>query len=91
MTLDSKSRHLLKQRAHKLNPVVITGNAGLTDAVLAEIDRALDDHELIKVRLNVADRLERSECANQICEGLDALKIQVIGHIVTIYRKKREQ
>lgn len=78
----------LRARAHTLKPVVITGAAGVSDAVLAEIDNALNHHELIKVRLRDDDREERQRQAEYVCEKLDAEWVQTLGQIVTLYRKK---
>lgn len=78
----------LKVRAHSLKPVVITGQSGLTDAVIKEIDLALAHHELIKVRMNASDREERAEMSRTACEATSAALVQSIGHVVTLYRKR---
>lgn len=77
----------LRSQAHLLKPVVIIGNKGLSDAVLQEIDIALRDHELIKVRVNIDDREQLSEIIAKICEKTGSSHIQSIGYIITIYRK----
>jgi RNA-binding protein len=76
----------LRARAHGLKPVVITGQAGLSAAVLNEISLALDHHELIKVRVNAPDRETRQQMIEHICTALTAERIQTIGHIATLYR-----
>jgi RNA-binding protein len=83
----SDLKKLLKARAHALNPVVITGQNGITPAVMNEINLALDHHELIKVRVNAADRDERRELAEEIHRETGAEMIQLIGHVLTLYRK----
>jgi RNA-binding protein len=80
-------KKFLKARAHALKPVVITGQHGVTPAVLNEIDLALEHHELIKIRVNAADRDDRQVMIRQICEASSAELIQTIGHVVTLYRK----
>lgn len=80
-------RKALRAKAHPLKPVVITGAAGVSDAVLAEIDNALNHHELIKVRLRDDDREERQRQAVLVCEKLNAEWVQTLGQIVTLYRK----
>jgi RNA-binding protein len=85
--LKSEQKKLLRAKAHHLNPVIITGQAGVTPAVLAEINLALDHHELIKVRVNAEDREQRHVLATQICAETGAELIQAIGHIITLYRK----
>ncbi len=82
-TVDKKN---LKTQAHQLNPVVIIGQAGLTEAVIREINLALDAHELIKVRIR-ADREDRVEIKNRICIETQAELIQAIGQIVVLFRK----
>lgn len=82
-------RRELKARAHKLEPVVTIGNKGLTEAVLAEIDRALKAHELVKIRAAL-ERSERSEVLTSICERTGAQAIQQVGKVFVIYRKNEE-
>ncbi|MGQ0546443.1 MAG: YhbY family RNA-binding protein [Betaproteobacteria bacterium] len=77
----------LKARAHKLEPVVIIGAKGLTDEVLAEIDRALKAHELIKVRA-VLERDQRDAALKQVCESTGAQPVQQVGKIFVLYRKR---
>ena len=88
MTLDSKYKQELKAKAHALKPVVLLGNHGFTEAVKKEIDRALNDHELIKVRIQNPDRDERKAIFTEICETLSADLVQIIGNIAVLYRKK---
>lgn len=76
----------LKAQAHPLNPVVIIGQAGLTPAVIKEINLALDVHELIKVKIR-AERDERSVIRDNICAETQAELIQSIGQIAVLYRK----
>ena len=86
--MKSDQRKQLRAKAHSLKPVVITGQAGLTAAVVNEINLALDHHELIKVRVNTDDREQRRQMGDDICTELNAELIQAIGHIITLYRKK---
>lgn len=76
----------LKAQAHALNPVVIIGQAGLTEAVLKEINVALDTHELIKIKIR-AERDERAVISEQICAEIKAELIQSIGQIAVVYRQ----
>ena len=82
-------RRELKARAHKLDPVVIVGGSGLSPAVLAEIDRSLTAHELIKVRVN-ADRDVRESILGDICRRIGAQAIQHIGKILVLFRENSE-
>ncbi|VVC75844.1 RNA-binding protein [Aquicella siphonis] len=91
MPLTPKTRQQLKAQAHKLKPVILLGNNGLTDAVSKEVDRALNDHELIKIRIQSSDRDLRRALFNQICAGNQAELVQVIGSIGVIYRKNPDK
>lgn len=86
MELSPKQRRHLKSLAHPLKVVVQTGAAGLTRAVLDEIDRALRAHELLKVRLVAGERREREAMIRQVCEATGAAFVQRVGHIATFYR-----
>ena len=91
LSLTVAERKALKARAHHLDPVVLIGDAGLTDAVLAEISRALDAHELIKVRVGGDDREARQAAGLAICERLDAAPVQHIGKLFIVWRPRPEQ
>ena len=84
--LSPAERQKLKGRAHKLDPVVIIGADGLSAAVIAEIDRSLKSHELIKVRVN-ADRDEREAILEEICAKTGAQPVQHIGKILVLFRE----
>lgn len=87
MLYTPKQRQQLKARAHSLNPIVAIGYQGLTTAVNKEIDRALQDHELIKIRVNAEDRTTRKALLNEICQIHSAELIQQVGKIGVVYRK----
>jgi RNA-binding protein len=86
--LTSKQKQELKGKAHKLKPIIMIGNKGLSEPVAKEIDRALTDHELIKVRVQGVDRDGKRELLTQICEIVQAELVQHIGNIGVIYRAK---
>ena len=83
-------RRALKARAHALDPVVLIGDGGLTAAVLGEIDRSLNAHELIKVRVAGENKEARETILRLICEQLGAAAVQHIGKILVIYRQRPE-
>lgn len=91
MPLSPKQRQRLKSLAHKLKPIVLIGSNGLTPTVNKEIDRALSDHELIKIRIQTLDRDLRRELFAQLSADNHAELVQVIGAIGVIYRKKEEK
>lgn len=90
MPLNTKAKQQLRAQAHKLKPVVMIGNNGLSDAVKKEIQRALHDHELIKIRIQSQDRDLRLALFNQICESQQAELVQKIGSIGVFYRAREE-
>lgn len=90
MNLSPAERSKLRSEAHALNPVVIIGEAGLTPAVMKEIDASLNAHGLIKVRVAGDDREERIGIYETICEELDAAPVQHIGKLLVIYRPQKE-
>lgn len=80
----------MRAEAHALKPVVIIGEAGLTPAVIKEIELGLDSHGLIKVRVFGDDREARVGMYEAICAQLDAAPVQHIGKLLVIYRPKKE-
>jgi RNA-binding protein len=89
--LSPAERSALRARAHKLHPVVLIGEAGLSEAVLAEIDRNLLAHELIKIRISHGERAERARLLDAICSRLDARPVQQIGKILVVFRTRPEE
>ena len=83
-------KQALKAIAHHLNPIVTIGNLGLSTSVIAELNRAISDHELIKVRLNIVDRKLRVEFVNEVSQLLDAKIVQQVGKVVVLYRPSEE-
>ena len=83
-------KQALKAIAHHLNPIVTIGNLGLSTSVIAELNRAISDHELIKVRLNIVDRKLRVEFVNEVSQLLDAKIVQQVGKVVVLYRPNEE-
>ena len=90
-SLSPKRRSELRAEAHKLSPVVIIGDKGLTDEVIAEIDRSLKAHELIKVRAATDERDARAVWIETICDRLQAHPVQQIGKIFVIYRENPKE
>lgn len=88
MTISKAKIRELRSQAHNLNPVVMLGSKGYTDTVQAEIERALFDHELIKIRISGYERDERQALAQHICEIHQAALVQMLGHVLTIYKKR---
>lgn len=90
MNLRTKQKQYLKGLAHSLKPVVMLGNNGLTEGVLAEIDQALQHHELIKVKIATEDRETKNLIVDAIVRETKAANVQVIGKILVLYRHSDE-
>ncbi|AMP90737.1 ribosome assembly RNA-binding protein YhbY [Legionella pneumophila] len=88
--MDTSFKQSLKAKAHHLKPVVLLGAKGLTEAILAETNVALLAHELIKVKINGAEKEDRIQMAEELCEQLDAQLVQMIGNTLVLYRKNKE-
>ena len=85
--LDTKLRKRLRQIAHHLDPVVTVGDHGVTDNLAIEVNRALADHELIKVRVSGSSRESRENVAEALAARGDADIVQQIGKMVILYRQ----
>lgn len=86
LELTPEQRKFLKAQGHSLKPVVMIGNAGLSEAVIQETDRTLQAHELIKVRVLGDDRAAREAWFMELCKALNAAPVQHIGKLLLIYR-----
>lgn len=90
LKLTSAERAALRSEAHGLDPVVLIGEAGLTPSVMKEIERSLDAHGLIKVRVFGDDREARLQIYQSICTQLGAAPVQHIGKLLVMYRPKMD-
>ena len=91
MALSSQKKQQLKAQAHKLNPVVMIGDKGLTDNVLTEVDVSLNAHELIKVKIAGAQKVVRQQITEKICQSSGCELVQIIGNISILYRKNNKK
>lgn len=85
MLTEPQKKHL-RRLAHPRKVIVQTGNAGLSDAVIKEVDHALEHHELVKIRVVSEDRKERDALIAKACTTLGAELVQRIGHVATLFR-----
>ena len=90
MSLSPEQRREYRGIAHNLKPVIIVGDKGLTEGLQEELERALNDHELIKVKVASQDREARQEAISALCEAAGAELIQVIGKIAVIMRRAKQ-
>ncbi len=86
--MNTEAKKMLKAKAHHLKPVVLIGSKGLTDAIVAETEVAINAHELIKIKINGAEKEERLIMARELCNHLSAELVQFIGNTAIIYRLK---
>jgi RNA-binding protein len=89
--LTSAQTRFLRGQAHDLKAMLQVGGKGVTDALLAEIDGALEHHELIKVKVAGGDREARDAMIEQIAERTEAALVQRIGHTAVLYRPSRDK
>jgi RNA-binding protein len=90
MPLERELEKRLRGIGHALHPVVTVAGNGLSEGVRAELERALQDHELIKVKLALPDRAARKRLAAEMCTALGAQIVQEIGKVVLIFRRNPE-
>lgn len=89
--LTSAQTRFLRGQAHDLKAMLQVGGKGVTDALVAEIDLALEHHELIKVKVGAEDRDARDALIGQIAERTEAALVQRIGHTAVLYRPSKDK
>ena len=90
MSLSQNQKKYLRRVGHGLQPVVLVGQQGLTEAVAREMDAALTAHELLKVKARVGDRELRDEVLSSLAERTGSELVQTIGNVGLFYRKNKE-
>lgn len=90
MTLTQQRKKQLRAIGHNLKPVVMISENGLTEGVINELNRALNDHELIKVKLAISERIDRAEVASAVVSETNSTLVQTIGKIILICREARK-
>lgn len=88
--LSSNQKRYLRGLAHGLKPVILVGAKGVGDALIAELDLALDHHELVKVKIAAEDREARDALVDVLVERSDATLVQRIGNIACLYRRNAD-
>lgn len=89
-TLSNDTLKGLRGIGHRLNPIIMVGNNGLSPALIEETARALSDHELIKVKIPAGSADERKECANALADATNSVVVHHIGRMVLLFRKNDE-
>jgi len=90
MTLKESQKKYLRGLGHKLKPMITVGDNGLSEPLLAEYESTLAHHELIKVKVRVADRGTRDAIIRTLCSGGSAELVQRIGNVALLYRENPE-
>ncbi|MFL5350761.1 MAG: ribosome assembly RNA-binding protein YhbY [Hyalangium sp.] len=89
MPLTGKQRRALRAKGHHMEPIVITGQSGVTEGVLSAVTQALQDHELIKVKINEGPE-DRHEAAEKMAQGTGAELVQLLGRTALLFKKREE-
>jgi len=87
--LTGKQRRALRAKGHHMEPVVIVGQSGVTEGVISAVTQALDDHELIKVKINEGPET-RQEAAARMAEGTGSELVQLLGRTALLFKKRAE-
>ena len=90
MSLSSADKKHYRAIAHNLNPVIIVGDKGLSEGLIDEVNRALRDHELIKVKVAIGDRDDRASLINDLVEKTASKLVQSIGKVAVILKKNNK-
>ena len=90
MELSNSRKKTLRTIGHTLKPIITIADKGVTDAIDAEIERALEDHELIKIKININDAALRRTLAAELCANHKAGLVQAIGKIALICREAKK-
>jgi RNA-binding protein len=89
MPLNNADKKRFRAIGHNLNPIITIAQKGLTESIKTELERALSEHELIKIKLISANRDDKNALTEEICGEFNAECIQSIGHVVLLYRAAR--
>jgi RNA-binding protein len=90
MSLTPEQKKHFRTLGHNLNPIVMVAGKGLSENIQLEVDRALEDHELIKVKFSVGDRDIKRQLVRELCDIVEAELVQQIGNIALLYRPSRD-
>ena len=90
MTLSAADKKQYRAIAHNLNPIIIIGDKGLSEGLMEELNRALNDHELIKVKIAVGDRDDRAAITEAVLDQTKAQLVQSIGKVIVILRRNKK-
>ncbi|HNS99286.1 MAG TPA: ribosome assembly RNA-binding protein YhbY [Polyangiaceae bacterium] len=89
--LTGKQKRHLRALGHALDPVIRVGKAGVTDSLLAAVSQALEDHELVKIKILEESPQDQEQAAVMIAQATQATEVQVLGRTVLLYRPHPEK
>lgn len=89
--ISAARKRRLRARAHALKPVIIVGASGVTSGLIAALEQALDDHALIKIRVNADGRATRRAMIDELCIACRAHLVQAIGHVAVLFREPEDE
>ncbi|SMN16238.1 RNA binding protein [uncultured Candidatus Thioglobus sp.] len=89
--LTNNQKKFLRSRGHALNPIVMVGQHGLSESVLAELESTMTKHELLKIKIRAEDKQSRQVMIDKIITTTKAHLVQVIGNVMVIYRAFDEE
>ena len=90
MSLSNADKKQYRAIGHQLKPVITIAEKGLSESVLLELERALSDHELIKVKIVAADKTAKADLADEIAREATAEVVQSIGHMLLLFRAAKK-
>jgi len=91
MTLNNADKKRFRAIGHQLKPVITVAEKGLSENIQLELERALNDHELIKLKLVAGDKAAKAALIEEICALSKCAVVQTIGHVLLIYRAAKKQ
>ena len=89
MPLTGKQRRALRAKGHHMEPIVIVGQSGVTEGILGAVTQALEDHELIKVKIHEGPE-DRHEAAEKLAQGTQSELVQLLGRTALLFKKRKE-
>lgn len=91
MSLTQKQIQYLKEKAHSLSPVVNIGQKGITESLIKELDSSIENHELLKVKIQGGDRDSRTAAAEELSKATSSETVQIIGNVITLFRQQKKE